>query len=88
MFNRPITASGTNIELQERGAEAAEPIQAPTGATAFNAVKSIAGKLSGLKVKEKASSELAHAYEKMRHRRRDFAATFLQSSELFAPTMT
>jgi hypothetical protein len=85
MFNRPIAASGTNIEIQETGAAAAEPTQAPARATAVNAVKSIAGKLSGLKVKEKASSELAHAYEKMRHRRRDFAATFLQSSETGTP---
>lgn len=85
MFNRPIAASGENIELQETGADAAEPAQTPAGTTSVNAVKSIAGKLSGLKVKEKASSGLAHAYEKMRHRRRDFVATFMQSSETGTP---
>lgn len=88
MVTRPIalrTLPNLGRVEQDEPADPAVPAQPSKTAAAINAVKSLPAKLSGLNPREKMSSALAHAQEKMRHRRRDFAAPFVQNSKTGAP---
>lgn len=88
MVTRPIalrTLPDLGRVEQDEPAGPAVPAQPSKTAAAINAVKSLPAKLSGLNPREKMSSALAHAQEKMRHRRRDFTAPFVQNSNTGAP---
>jgi hypothetical protein len=61
------------------------PAQPPKAKNTSKSAKPLPGKLSGLTTTEKISSALAHAREKMRHRKRDLVLPGVQNSTTGAP---